>query len=190
VGIDNLGPTLIETLVASGKVGSVADLYRLKPADGVTTSILAEIERSKRVELARFIFGLGLPGVGRKKAEALAQRYGSLAALAQSDDLPRESRLVMTELVSLGVNPQEAVKATNGPLAGKTVVLTGTLPGWSRAEATQRIEAAGGKAATGVSKRTDLVVAGDGAGAKLTEAQALGIAVIDEVALRSLLEKK
>lgn len=190
VGIDNLGPTLIETLVASGKVGSVADLYRLKPGDGVTASILAEIERSKRAELARFIFGLGLPGVGRKKAEELAQRYGSLAALAQSEDLPQENRLVMTELVALGVNPQMTVKVPSGPLAGKTVVLTGTLPGWSRAEATQLIEAAGGKVATGVSKRTDLVVVGDGAGAKLTEARALGITVIDEVTLRSLLEKK
>ena len=189
VGINGLGPVLIETLVTTRKVGSVADLYRLKREDGVTAQVVTEIEHSRRIELGRFIFGLGLMGVGQKSAETLAARYGSLTALAEADELNDESRAMIAELVVLGVDPQLAGEES-GPLAGKIVVLTGTLPTWSRAEATRRIEAAGGSVAGSVSRRTNLVVAGEGAGAKLTEARALGISVIDEAELRSLLEKK
>lgn len=189
-GIKGLGPVLIETLVAAEKVGSVADLYRLRSEDSVSASVLVEIERSKRVELGRFIFGLGFPGVGQKAAEAMAARVGSLAAVMKEAGLGEESRALIVELVGLGVNPQAEVAVVSGLLAGKTVVLTGTLPTWSRAEATRRIEAAGGKVAGSVSRKTDWVVAGEDAGEKLEDAHTLGITVIDEAKLRSLLEEK
>jgi len=189
-GIKGLGPVLIETLVTAGKVGSVADLYRLKREDGVSAAMLSEIERSKQVELGRFIFGLGFPGVGQKAAEEMAARVGSLTALMEEAGLSEESRALIVELVKLGVNPQAVMAVASGSLAGKTVVLTGTLPTWSRAEATRRIEAAGAKVAGSVSRKTDWVVAGEGAGAKLEDAHTLGIMVIDEARLRSLLEEK
>ena len=189
VGISGLGPAMIETLVNTKKIDGVGDLYRLKREDGVTQAILEEIESSKQVELARFVFALGFPGAGRKTADALAASYASLAEMAYAPELNDMSRALVAELVALGVNPQAAAIGS-GSLSGKTVVLTGTLPGWSRAEATRRIEAAGGRVTTSVSRKTDLVVAGDGAGAKLTDARTLGVPVIDEAALRSLLEKK
>ncbi len=189
-GIKGLGPVLIETLVTAGKVDSVADLYRLKREDGVSAAVLEEIERSKQVELGLFIFGLGFPDIGRKAAETLAARYGNLDALAEAGGLGEENRALIVELVKLGVTPQAVVAVASGSLAGKTVVLTGTLPTWSRAEATRRIEAAGGKVAGSVNRKTDWVVAGEGAGAKLEDARTLGITVIDEAKLRSLLEEK
>ncbi|MFA6288948.1 MAG: NAD-dependent DNA ligase LigA [Opitutaceae bacterium] len=189
-GIKGLGPVLIETLVKAGKVGGVADLYRLKREDGVSAAVLAEIERSKRVELGRFVFGLGISGVGQKAADALALRCRSLEAVAKEPGLGEEGRALIVELIALGVNPQAAVAVTGGALAGKTVVLTGTLPTWSRAEATRRIEAAGGRVAGSVSRKTDWVVAGEGAGDKLEAARTLGVAVIDEAKLRSLLGEK
>jgi len=188
--IKGLGPVLIETLVKAGKVGSVADLYRLNREDGVSTAVLGEIEHSKRVELGKFIYGLGLPGVGQKAAEAMAARCGSLEAVAKEPGMGEESRALIAELVALGVTPRAAMVVAGGALTGKIVVLTGTLPGWSRAEATRRIEAAGGRVTGSVSRKTDWVVAGEGAGAKLQEARTLGIEVIDEAALRSLLDKK
>lgn len=106
VGIGGLGPALIETLVTAKKVGGVADLYRLTREDGVPARVLAEIERSRRAELGRFVFGLGLPGVGRKAAAGLAARYGSLAALAGAEEPGEEGRALIAELVALGVNPQ------------------------------------------------------------------------------------
>ncbi len=190
VGINGLGPVLIGKLVNAGKVADVADLYRLKRADGVSANVLAEIERSRRAELGRFIFGLGLPGIGSKGAAELATRYGSLSALAQSEGLDAESRALIAELVALGVDPQLAAGRATGPLFGKTVVLTGTLPKWTRAEATRRIVAAGGRVAGDVSRKTDLVVAGAGAGAKRAEASSLGVEVIDEAELARRLEER
>lgn len=189
--IADLGPVLIETLVNARKVGGVADLYRLKRGDGAGEPVLAEIERSRRADLGRFISALGISGIGRKTADTLALRYEDLAAFTTAAELDEESRAIVLELVALGVNPQRAVVVNaRGALAGKTVVVTGTLPTWSRAEATKRIEAAGGTVAGSVSRKTDLVVAGEDAGAKLTTARTLGVAVINEADLRSLLEEK
>lgn len=105
VGIGGLGPVLIEKLVTAKKVAGVADLYRLTREDGVPARVLAEIERSRRAELDRFVFGLGLPGVGRKAAVELAARYGSLAALAKAEEPGEAGRALIAELVALGVNP-------------------------------------------------------------------------------------
>ena len=105
-GIGGLGPALIEKLVTAKKVDDVADLYRLTREDGVPARVLAEIERSRRAELAQFVFGLGLPGVGRKASADLATRYGNLAALAKAEEPGEEGRALIAELVALGVNPE------------------------------------------------------------------------------------
>lgn len=105
-GIGGLGPALIERLVADKKIGGVADIYRLRSEDGVSDRVLVEIERSKRVELERFITGLGFPGVGRKRAEELALKYGDLAALGDAQELSAEGRALAAELAALGVNPR------------------------------------------------------------------------------------
>lgn len=201
VGINGIGPKLISALVDARKLGDVADLYRLRSEDFVSAGavssaraaqLMAQIERSKRTELGRFINALGIPGVGRRTAVMLANRYGSLAALAAAEDagLDDENRALITKLLVLGVRPSlETKMAEAGVFAGQTVVLTGTLPGWSRDEAEKRITAAGGRVAGSVSARTDLLVAGERAGTKLAEARALGIAVIDEAELRRLLKE-
>ncbi len=96
--------------------------------------------------------------------------------------------MLIDDLLSLGVCPKTAVvRQQGGPLTWKTVVITGTLPGWTRAEAKQRIEAAGGQVTEAVSRRTHLVVTGEGAGAKLAEASSLGIEILDEAELRKRL---
>jgi DNA ligase (NAD+) len=123
-----------------------------------------------------------VPGIGPTVASAIAAWYG-----------PQGEGDVLGELVDAGVVPErpvvrdEAVDSEGGPLAGKTVVVTGTLEGYSREAAEEAIRAAGGKPAGSVSKKTDFVVAGPGAGSKLVKAQELGIPVLDEARFRTLL---
>jgi DNA ligase (NAD+) len=156
---------------------------------------------------------LGIPEVGATVAELLAARFGDLDPLRDAsveeleeiegvgpviakkvvdffaDERHREE---LSRLRELGVRwPRTQPRRTaarEGPLAGKTFVLTGTLPTLSRSEASERIEAAGGKVTGSVSKKTDYVVAGEAAGSKLAKAQELGVAVLDEAGLRELLE--
>jgi DNA ligase (NAD+) len=172
--------------------------------------LLAAIEGSKGRGLARVLTGLGIRFVGEQTAAILARDFGSIAALedASVEELQRSegigpevaasvrlffeqgaNRKMVERLHAAGVLLEGGapVRATDGPLAGKTFVLTGTLPTLSREEASELIEAAGGKVTGSVSKKTDYVVAGDAAGSKLTKAQSLGVPVIDEERLRSLL---
>jgi DNA ligase (NAD+) len=189
-----------------------ADLAGLGKSGGRSAGlILAGIEASKRAELWRFIHGLGIPQVGAVAARDLARRFGSLEALAglrgaaagrTASQLPAgesdagvppavaayfadlRHRALVTAFIAAGVRPTPPGGVAGGPtLAGKTFVLTGTLPALSRAQATARIEAAGGKVGGSVSRGTHYVVAGADPGAKLGQAQALGIPVIDEAAL-------
>jgi DNA ligase (NAD+) len=173
-------------------------------------NVLAAIESSNARGLARVLAALGIRYVGGQNAALLAGHFGSADALAAAPQAELEAvegigpqiaesvafffaqaqnRAAIERLRKVGVDltaplrPREAV----GVLAGKTFVLTGTLPDLTREEATALIEAAGGKVASSVSKKTDYVVAGDEAGSKLAKAQSLGIAVIDEAALRGLL---
>lgn len=216
--IDGLGPATIAALVANGRVREGADLYRLRredllAIDGVgaraAEKLLANIAASKRAELWRVVHALGLPQTGVATAKKLAASYGSLPALAGAtrEDLlakgfsaatahgvagffaTARGRTAAEALVAAGVSPGGATKAAGGSLAGKVFVLTGTLPTLSREQATELIEAAGGKVAGSVSRRTDFVVAGDGAGAKLERARELGVTVLTEADLRELLEK-
>jgi DNA ligase (NAD+) len=176
-------------------------------------NVLAALDKSKDTTLARFIFALGIRNVGESTAKALAQHFGNLDALLHAASF--EGGLQLLEVADVGpvvarsiseflTDPQNAqlvaqlrtqlrwkegahVMKNGGALAGKTFVLTGTLPTLSRDEAGAMIEAAGGKVAGSVSKKTSYVVAGDDAGSKLAKAQELGIAILDEAALQDLL---
>ena len=164
---------------------------------------------SKTAPLARFIFALGIRNVGEATAKDLARRFGNIhvlmdanleALLAVNDIGPivaqsivdffsePHNREVVEQLLAAGLTlVQETVNTGEGVLAGKTFVLTGTLPTMSRDEASALIEAHGGKVSGSVSKKTSYVLAGSDAGSKLDKARELGVAVIDEDELRQLI---
>ena len=188
---------------------ALASLDRM--ADKSAQNILQALEKSKQTTLPRFLFGLGIRHVGEATAKELARHFGSLDAvmdasleqLLQVNDIgpivaqslrtffdQPHNREVVEQLRACGVTWQEGPPApvTPTPLTGKTFVITGTLPSMSRDEAKDLIEAAGGKVAGSVSKKTTFVVAGAEAGSKLTKAQELGVAVLDEAGLKELLD--
>jgi DNA ligase (NAD+) len=173
-------------------------------------NLMRHIEASKQQGLPRVIAALGIRFVGERTAQFLAGHFGTLDRIAGASleemqtaeevgpkvaasirgffDEPRNRELV-ERLRAAGLRFEAAPpRPPQGPLAGKTLVLTGTLPGMSREEAARRIEAAGGKVSAAVSKRTHYVVAGEDPGSKLAKAQALGVAVIGEPDLLRLLE--
>ena len=226
--IEGVGEKLVDQLVDRKMVGTVADLYRLKPEDvaalesetttagktvkrtvGEKTAakVTANIANSRTRPLERLLAGLGIHHIGQGGSRALAGAFGSLDAiaaatveqLAEVEDIggitaqsvsdffhSAAGSAVVADLKSVGVDPKQAVKAkvtepsADLPLAGKSVVVTGTLPTLGRAEAEELIVALGGKASGSVSKKTAFVVAGDEAGSKLAKAQSLGVEVIDE----------
>jgi DNA ligase (NAD+) len=190
------------------------DLIELeKFAEKSVENLLQGIELSKSAELWRFIHGLGIQQVGATAAKDLARRFGSLKKLAAADqeDLVKIDGIgektaagihayfretlnmqLMEEFKELGIDPTAPVveEVTEGVFAGKTVVLTGTLPTMSRSDAGKRIEAAGGKVSSSVSKKTDYVLAGAEAGSKLEKAKKLGVTVLDEEAFLQMLNQK
>ena len=181
-----------------------------KKVEKSTDNLLAAIEASKKAELWRFIHGLGITHVGLAAAKDLAANFRNLHALAsaRAEDFLGEknasliegigetmaaaivrhfsqprNRALVEELEALGVSPAAPAgraAATGGILAGKSFVLTGTLPSLTREQATARIEAAGGKVSASVSKKTSYVLAGEEAGSKLEKAKALGVPIIGE----------
>jgi DNA ligase (NAD+) len=189
-------------------LAKLAALERM--ADKSAANVLAAIARSKDTTLARFIFALGIRHVGEATARDLALHFGTMDALVAADEnallevndvgpvlaasiasffAEPHNREGIEQLRAAGVRwPEGAPRArVQGPLAGLTVVLTGTLPTLSRDDAKALVEAAGGKVAGSVSKKTNYVIAGADAGGKLAKAQELGIAVLDEDGLRALL---
>ena len=172
-------------------------------------NLVDSIERSKHTTFARFLYSLGCRHVGEATALALAQHFGTLVKLesAELEELTaiedvggviaesvfaffREphNRAVIEELVRAGVS-WPAVERRTSELAGKTFVLTGTLPTMTRDEAKDRLLAVGAKVSGSVSKKTDFVVAGAEAGSKLTKAEQLGIRILDEADLLAMLAK-
>ncbi len=165
-------------------------------------NLRAQIERSKEAGLSRLLFGLGIRHVGEKAAKILARRFRTMEALAAAsaealtavpeigpntarvilDWFASESnRELLRKLAARGVDSQarEAAESSKGSLAGKTVVLTGAIPGISRESAAEKLASAGARVSGSVSKKTDFVVAGENAGSKLEKARELGIPVLD-----------
>jgi len=218
MNIEGLGEAVVAQLMERGLVRSVADLYKLTKeqlvsldrfAEKSARTLLEEIERSKKAGLARVIMGLGIRFVGERTAELLAQEFGSIEALekATTEELerveevgPRISQAILEffsrpanialveALKGAGVDMAAEKKQRSTQLAGLTFVLTGTLPTLSRDEAKRRIEEAGGKTSSSVSKKTSYVVAGEEAGSKLDRATELKVPVIDEAELLGLLQ--
>jgi DNA ligase (NAD+) len=196
-------------------VADIYDLAeeQLTPLEGFgeisARNLLQSIERSKETPFFRVLYALGIPGIGYVNARALAQQFGSVDALCAADaeavaETPgigpvlaetlvdtlaeERTRELIRRLREHGLKMEEERTApVEGPLSGKTLVLTGTLPTLTREDATERIEAAGGKVTGSVSKKTDYVIAGEDPGSKLTKAEQLGTEVLDEAGLLELL---
>ena len=217
--IEGIGDQLAASLVDSGLVRDVSDIYHLdlerlltlpRLAEKSASNVLAAIEGSKKRGLARLLSGLGIRFVGSQNAAILAGDFGSIDALASATEeellasegigveiassvvlffAQEPNRAMIARLKAAGVDTTAPKRARQpaGALAGKTFVLTGTLPSMTRDEATELIVSAGGKVTGSVSKKTDYVVAGDEAGSKLAKAESLGIPILDEDTLRALL---
>ncbi len=208
--IEGVGPALIEQLVDSSLVLSFADLYNLRferlvqlerMADKSAANILQGIEDSKTRDLWRFIAALGIRNVGGQSAMILANEFGSLERLmnASVEDLEAidqigpvmaqsirdyfqdpQNRAVIDAALAAGVVPTPPKKKKSRALAGKTIVVTGSLEHFTREQIKEAIADNGGKAASSVSKKTDYVLAGENAGSKLEKAKDLGVEIIDE----------
>ena len=201
---------VIRTLPDLYRLGLTSLIALERMAEKSAQNVLAALEKSKQTTLPRFLFGLGLRHVGEATAKDLARHFGTLDAimdasveqLLEVNDVgpvvaqslhtffqQPHNREVVEQLRACGVTWPEGPVAERAPqiLAGKTVVLTGTLPTLSRDAAKDMLEAAGAKVAGSVSKKTSYVVAGAEAGSKLAKAEELGVPVLDEAGMLALL---
>lgn len=218
MNIEGLGPALIDLLLENHLIASSADLYDLtkeqllgldRMGELSAQNLLNSIDRSRQNPLSRLIFGLGIRNIGERAAQLLCRHFpdadqvmaasaeeiaeidGFGAVMAQSVAAyfaKPEARELIEHFRKAGVNLKETVEETGTALAGKTFVLTGTLPTLSRSEAKALIEQNGGKVSSSVSKKTDYVLTGEAAGSKLTKAQELGIPILGEEEFRHLIQ--
>jgi DNA ligase (NAD+) len=219
MNIDNLGPSLIAQLLASGKVKNIPDLYRLtkedlleleRMADKSADNVITAIAKSKENSLEHFLHGLGIRFIGRTSARNIARHFKNLDAIIQAsiEDLKtvpdvgermaqslyqffhQERELAeVLELKALGL-PTEFKGSVKNLFQGQTIVITGTLPTLGRNEARQMIEEFGGKVSSSVSKKTSWVLFGADAGSKLTKAEELNIPLHDETWLLEAIRKE
>ncbi len=219
--IDGMGDALVDQLLSRGLVRNIADLYALT-ADQLlelermgkksASKVIQNVEHSRSQPLPRVLNGLGIPFVGERTAQILAEHFGSLDAIAQAsnEELQEASEVgpkvadsirqffaeerngeLIERLRVAGLRFTAPKRAkTEGPLTGRTFVLTGTLPTLTREDAKARIESAGGKVAGSVSSKTSYVIAGEEAGSKLEKARDLKIPVLDEAGLLAMLGSK
>ncbi|WP_257460715.1 NAD-dependent DNA ligase LigA [Archangium lipolyticum] len=216
--IDGLGEKLAGQLVEKGLVKTFADLYHLtrgrlleleRMGEKSADNLLANIERSKQTTQPRFLYALGIRHVGEATAKTLAESFPDVRQLyeASLEDITRvkdvgptmaqvihaffrepQNRDAINALLEAGITPAAPRVVKTGTFAGKTVVLTGGLTGMSREQAKEEIERRGGKVSGSVSRKTDIVVAGEDAGSKLKKAQELGLRILDEQAFLQLLQ--
>lgn len=208
--IDGLGSAIVESLISQKLIKSPADIYYLtleeisglwKSGTTAAKKLLAAIDASKQQDLSRLIYALGIRQVGVKTGKSLAAAFGSMDALMDASlealtavpDIGEitaqsiyewfrqdQSQHLIRRLREAGLNFESKRVITDTRLAGKTVVLTGTLSRFTREEATEKIELLGGKASGSVSRKTSFVVAGENAGSKERKARELGIPVLTE----------
>lgn len=204
--IDGMGERIVHSLVASGHVSDVADLFSLDLAALLTVDrlgasnarkILQGIERARALPMHRVLSALGIPMTGRSMSRRLARHFGSMPALcAASIDALREVESVETDrarsiregldrlgsvldrLAALGIGQVENTQVASSELTGLTVVVSGSVPGMTRTQAQELVERLGGRASSSISANTSLLVAGPGAGSKVAKAQSLGVRVM------------
>lgn len=216
--IDGLGPAIIEQLAEQKLVNSPADLYYLRYEDLVeiermgvksANNLIKAIENSKNAGLDRVIFALGIRNIGSKAGKILAEKYGDIDSLsdATEEELTKIEDIgpimaksitnffsstgaidIIQKLRFAGVDLTYTKKSTDNRFEGMTFVLTGTLPTYSRDEASEIIENFGGKTSSSVSKNTTYVLAGEKAGSKLAKAEQLGVKIIDEAEFDSMIK--
>jgi DNA ligase (NAD+) len=218
LNIEGLGYATIGQLIDRGWVEDPSDLYRLTKeqvvqlegfADKSGQNLLDRIAESRRPELGRFLYGLGIPQVGEATADLLAADFGTIAKLRNASEeelqrvegvgpnMAREVRAyfqgqggeLVGKLLGAGVEPHAVEPPGEGPLTGKTFVFTGTLETMSRPDAEALVRKLGGKASGSVSAKTSYVVAGPNAGSKLEKAQKLKVAILDEEQFLALVPK-
>ncbi len=208
--IEGLGPAVLELLLNEGKIGEITDLYSLKTDDisslermgnKSAQNLIDALNKSKEMPLSRFIFALGIRHIGQKAAKLCAEKFKSIDAIlnANLDDFIsidgygeimaqsifeffslESTRKMVEKCRQLGLNLTEPDTLVDKRFEGMTFVLTGTLDGLNRNEASAIIESMGGKVSSSVSKKTTYVLAGEEAGSKLDKANALGVKVINQ----------
>ena len=215
--IDGLGDKLVEQMVESGLIETVVDLYRLKPGEiaGLermgqksAENLIAAIDNSRKPALAKLIYALGIREVGEATARSLASSLGNLQDIMDADEdalqeiqdigpvvakhithffaQPHNQQVIEQLLKEIDIQLPVVSKGKQ-LLAGKTFVITGTLPEMTRDEAKELLQSAGAKVSGSVSAKTDYLLAGEKAGSKLAKAEKLGVEIIDEARLRELI---
>lgn len=217
MNIDGMGPAVVRLLIASGLIHNVADIYSLSAGEieGLdrmgkksAENLIAAIEHSKSAGLDKLIYALGIRQVGEKAARSLAEAFPDIELLFSASEeqisaiydfgdisahyivnffAHPQTRVLVDELKSRGVKTTYEVQKRGNIFEGMTFVLTGTLPTMRRDEASRLIEENGGKVSSSVSAKTSMVLAGEDAGSKLTKAQSLGVRIISEEELLSML---
>ena len=209
LNIEGLGYATINQLIERNMVEDPSDLYRLTKeqavqlegfADKSAANLIKRLGDSKRPQLGRFLYSLGIPQVGEATAELLAAEFGTIEKLRSATEeqlhavegvgpsMAHEVRMyfdghggeLVGRLLKAGVEPQAVEAPGDGPFTGKTFVFTGTLETMGRPDAEALVRGLGGKPASSVSSKTDYVVAGPGAGSKLEKAQKLKLNILDE----------
>ena len=218
MNIDGLGPQIVHSLLDNKLITSVADLYTLSEnkllqldnfKEKSVNNLLSAIEKSKSNSLDRLVFGLGIRNIGQASAKLLCDKFGDLdnimnASAEQISEIDgfggvmaqsvynafheEHMKELIQRLKECGINTKYEKIQIDDRFAGKTFVLTGTLPTLKRSEAKALIEKYGGKASGSVSKKTDYVLAGEEAGSKLDKAQQLGIEIITEEQFKDMIK--
>lgn len=208
--IEGLGPAVLEQLLDNGLINNIVDIYNIdferaasleRSGEKSMNNLKTAIEKSKENDLSKLIFAFGIRHIGAKAAALLSENFGDIDSIlkATKEDIENiegfgsimaesvfeffsleETKNMIEKLRNLGVNMKSLKEVKDNRFAGKTFVLTGTLPTFSRQEASAIIESFGGKTSSSVSKKTDYVLAGEEAGSKLTKAQSLGVTIISE----------
>ena len=216
--IEGLGPAVLEQLTNARLVHNIVDLYSLdydevakleRTGEKTVSNLKNAIDASKQNDLSKLIFAFGIRHIGAKAAKLISEHFGDIDAVlgAKSQDFEKiegfggilsesaaeffsleQTKAMIEKLKELGVNTKSLKEVKDSRFAGKTFVLTGTLPTMTRNEASEIIESFGGKTSSSVSKKTDFVLAGEEAGSKLDKANKLGVAVISEEEFKEMIK--